>query len=53
MTREGEEGEGIPASQAPSLRLPLPPLFCWGNQAGSNGTTCFKGLPSSTSLLFV
>lgn len=52
-TCEGEEGEGITASRAPSLRRPPPPLFCWGNQAGSNGTTCFKGLLPGTSLLFV
>jgi len=51
---ESEEGESIPESQAPlSLRLPPPPLFCWGSHAGSNGTACFKGLLPSTSLLFV
>lgn len=44
VTRGGEEGEGILVSQAPSLHLPPPRLFCWGSQAGSNGTTCFKGL---------
>lgn len=50
---EGKEGEGTPASQAPSLCLPLLPLCFWGNQAGSKGTTCFKGLLPGTSLLFV
>lgn len=53
VTWEGEECEGIPALRPPSLHLLLPLLFCWANQAGSNGTLCFKGPLPSTSLLFV
>lgn len=45
--------EGIPALRPPSLHLLLPLVFCWANQAGSNGTLFFKGPLPSTSLLFV